>query len=133
MARTPARLWLTILGFTLLAVAILGLIPGVVDAFHNLTFHLEGGENALHWILGFLTLGLAYLVKDDRLLATITIVYGVVYLLVGILGFMVNNLDFWHVALMDNLLHLALGAITVGTGLASRRADTTGVRTRTMT
>lgn len=123
-ARSPARTWLMVLGWVLLAIAILGLVPAAVDLFHNLTFHIEEGEDVLHWVLAVVTLGLAYGVKDQRVLATLTLAYGAVYLLVGILGFFVgapeDPVAGWHVGLGDNLLHLALGLITVGAGVASR-------------
>lgn len=124
--RSPARTWLMVLGWVLVAIAILGLLQPAVDLMHKLTFHIEEGEDVVHWLLAVVTLGLAYGVKDQRVLATLTIVYGAVYLLVGLAGFFVGTPDApvagWHVGPADNLLHLALGVITVGAGLATRKA-----------
>lgn len=121
MRKTPARLWWLVLGWTLLAIAILGLIPQVVSALHDLTFHLEGGENVLHWVLGAATLTVAYFLKDEALLSTLSIWYGVIYIAVGILGFFIgDDLAIWHVAFADNVLHLIIGTATIGFGVASR-------------
>ncbi|MEA3203523.1 MAG: hypothetical protein QOI63_1198 [Thermoplasmata archaeon] len=122
MAKSPARLWLLVLGYVLLAVAVLGLVQAAVDLMHKVPMHIEAGEDAVHWVLGLLTLGLAYGVKDEAMLAQLSIWYGVVYLLVGILGFFVNVIGPWHVAVADDILHLLLGVATLGAGLASRRA-----------
>ncbi|MEK6985248.1 MAG: hypothetical protein AABX89_02560 [Candidatus Thermoplasmatota archaeon] len=114
-------MWLKILGVVLTLTAILGFIPALVDVMHNLTINIEGGELVLHMILAGLTFGLAFGVKDDAVLATLTIVYGAVYLLVGVFGFAVSSIgDLWHVGLGDNLLHLALGGVTLVAGMASR-------------
>jgi hypothetical protein len=120
-----------VLGYTLLATAIVGLFSPVVNALHNISIHLEGGENVLHWVLAFGTLAIAYLVKDDRRLTAITIAYGVVYIVVGLAGFFVgDNVAFWHVAVGDNLLHFALGAVTLGAGFMSRNATPGRIRAR---
>lgn len=121
MARSPARMWLMALGFALLAVAILGLIPAAADMMHGFAFHIEGGEDWVHWALALLTLGVAFGMKDEAMLANFTIAYGIVYLAVGALGFFVDTIGAWHVALGDNLLHLALGLATLGAGIASRK------------
>jgi hypothetical protein len=125
---TPARVWLMILGWVLIATAILGLIPPVADLLHNLQFHIEGGEDFVHWVLGIVTLAVAYFVKDDLLLATIAVVFGVTYLAVGVLGFFVDTIGPWHVAIGDNILHLALGAITTTAGVISRNRTATDGR-----
>jgi hypothetical protein len=117
--KTPARTWLMILGWVLLATAILGLVPAAVDALHDLQFHIEGGEDAIHWALAAATLLVAYLARD-ALLNTLAIVFAVVYLGAGLLGFFVDSIGPWHVAIGDNILHLALGAITLATAIASR-------------
>ncbi|HET6397970.1 MAG TPA: hypothetical protein VFH47_00270 [Candidatus Thermoplasmatota archaeon] len=117
----PARTWLAVLGVTLLLAAILGLIEPATEMLHRLKLHVEGGEDFLHWVLAALTLGLAFGVKDVRLLSTITIVYGAVYIVVGLFGFVVNEIGPWHVAVGDNILHLAIGAVTIGAGLATRK------------
>lgn len=126
-------MWLTILGFVLVAIAILGLIPAASDLMHNLAIHIEGGEDYVHWALAILTLGMAFGVKDEMTLANLTIAYGIVYLAVGVFGFFVDTIGDWHVAIGDNLLHLALGLVTLGAGVATRRqapmAATPGTRT----
>lgn len=131
-AKSPARLWLTVLGFVLLAVALLGLVQAAVDLLHKVPMHIEAGEDALHWLLAIVTLGLAYGVKDEALLATLSIAYGAVYLVVGVLGFFVATVGPWHVAVADDVLHLILGLVTLGAGMASRKqvAGMPAARTR---
>jgi len=122
----PARGWMILQGFVLLAVAVLGLFAPVADALHNLRFHIEGGEDAIHWVLGIAALVVGFAVRNARAVALVAIVYGVTYLLVGVLGFFVNDIGPWHVALGDNLLHLALGAVSLAVGLATQRRTVTG-------
>jgi hypothetical protein len=117
----PDRIWLALLGVTLALVAILGLIDPVADLLHKMKLHIEGGEDFLHWVLAALTLGLAFGVRDDALLTTLTTIYGIVYLVVGIFGFFVEEIGPWHVAVGDNILHVALGAVTLGAAMATRR------------
>lgn len=120
MTRSPARLWMTILGVVLVLTAILGMTD-FHKTLHDFMFHIEGGEMWLHWILAAVTLGLAFGVKDDLLLGRVTIAYGVVYVIVGVLGFFVDTIGDWHVAIGDNILHIALGAISIGAGMASAK------------
>lgn len=133
--KTPVRTWLTILGVTLLAIALLGLFTPVVDFFHNFTINIEGGEDVLHWVLGFATLGLAFGLKDDRILNKVAIAYGAVYVVLGLIGFVSPNLagPAWHVGLGDNLLHIVLGGITIATAVASREHANRRVVGRPMT
>ncbi|MEA3191107.1 MAG: hypothetical protein QOD77_1689 [Thermoplasmata archaeon] len=120
MSRSPARMWMTLLGVVLVLTAILGMTD-FYKTLHPMMFHIEGGEMLLHWVLAVLTLGLAFGVKDDLLLGRITIAYGAVYVLVGVVGFFMDTIGSWHVALGDNLLHLALGIISIAAGMASAK------------
>lgn len=133
MEKSPARLWLIVLGYVLAAIAILGLVAPVVSLLHKLTFHIEAGEDVVHWILAVATLLIAYGVKDEGALSILSIVYGCVYLLVGIVGFFVGSPEYpiatWHVGVGDNLLHLALGIITIAAGMATRRQVPMGAAT----
>lgn len=124
--RNPARAWHMVLGWTLLAIAILGLVPAAVDALHDLRFHIEGGENALHWVLAIGTLGIAYFVRNAKMQSAFAFMFATAYIGVGILGFIQPDIGFWHVGLGDNILHLALGGITLAAGLATKRGDTQG-------
>jgi hypothetical protein len=126
MAHTPARLWLKILGLTLVAVAILGLIPPVYHMLHDLKLHIEHGEMAIHWVLAAVTLAVAFGLRNESLVATLAIVFGVVYVVVGILGFFVDDLGPWHVAIGDNLLHLALGGLSLAAGFVTKARLSTG-------
>lgn len=117
----PARGWMILQGFVLLAVALLGLFAPVADLLHNLRLHIEGGEDAVHWVLGIAAVALGFAVRNARAIALVAIVYGVTYVAVGLLGFFVSDIGPWHVAIGDNLLHLALGAVSLATGIATQR------------
>jgi hypothetical protein len=131
--RSSARPWLLFLGYSLLALGILGLIPFVQDAMHAAAFHLEGGENAIHWVLGIATLVVAYAVRDRRWLAGITVAFGVAYLAVGLLGFIEPSVGAWHVGVGDNVLHLLLGVVTLLVGIAALNKERDASRVRTPT
>lgn len=126
--RNPARTWFIIQGFLLLATALLGLFQPVYDALHNLRMHIEHGEDALHWVLGITALVIGFAVHNARVAGGLSVAFGAVYLATGVLGFFVSDIGPWHVGLGDNLLHLALGLVSLAVGFAAQR-ETTG-RTR---
>ena len=128
--RSAARTWLAVLGGLLLLLGVLGAFRPVVDAFHGLGIHLEGGENVLHWLLGLGLLAVAFAVRNDRLVGTLAVWTGIAFLALGLLGFFVPALGaLWHVEAGDNVTHLLLGGATVWAGLASRpRGEAVGRR-----
>lgn len=122
--RTYARMWLTVLGAVLLLLGVLGFL-----APHLLRLHLEEGEMAIHFILGIVTLAVAFGVKDEPMLNNITITFAVIYILVGIVGFVLPEVagenargiaDLWHVSAVDNVVHLLVGAVTAAAWWMSR-------------
>lgn len=124
--RNAARTWFLVQAFLLLATALLGLFGPVADALHGLRMHIEGGEDALHWVLGIAALVIAFTVRSPRVAGALAVVFGAAYLATGILGFFVSEVGPWHVAIGDNLLHIALGVVSVVVGLATQRGATEG-------
>ncbi len=97
---------------------IIGLAPGAL-------FHADTVHNMVHIISGILFLLVA--LAAPALARTLLIVFGLVYLLIGILGIMNTGADgmgsvlgFLHVNENDNYLHIGLGLLIAISGMLSR-------------
>ncbi|HXS46008.1 MAG TPA: DUF4383 domain-containing protein [Solirubrobacterales bacterium] len=120
---SPARLYATLVGATLVGVGILGFFysasfgsPGAVDKMLGI-FAVNGWDNVLHIVTGALGLLVAgYAARQYALWV------GALYVGVAAWGFVVGSgeaiLGFLPVNTGDNLLHLVLGAL----GLAAAAA-----------
>ncbi len=125
-ASDGVRNYARILGIVLLLVGVLGLILG------NMLFGLFNSdllEDIIHLGSGGLMAYVGFALRDNNLARTLVGGLGVVYLLVGLLGFVDPNL-FGLIptgyTLADNLLHLALGILGIVVGfLLPRNAATT--------
>jgi hypothetical protein len=120
MAKTIA----TILGVVFILVGIIGFVsPGFLGT------HLGTTHNLVHLISGALSLylGLAGSLSAAR---TFCIVFGIVYLLLGICGFLLGDgpdrmfellqsLGL-HLGTMDHIIHLLLGAVFLIGGFLTR-------------
>lgn len=117
----------TILGIVFLLVGVLGFVaPRLLGA------HLDTPHNLVHIISGAAALyfGLAGSLSGARLFC---IVFGIVYLLLGVVGFLLGTGDdrmfnvagILHLGTMDHLIHLALGTLfLIGGFLTNARHDT---------
>lgn len=109
----------TWLGIILLAVGILGLLQGDGDLLG--VFSVNGTHTWVHLLSGFLAL-LAGLTASGSYAGTYNRVFGIVYLLVGILGFL--NLGFLVGLLMlnaaDNVLHVIIGVVMTWVGFKKK-------------
>ena len=127
--RTPAQLYSLVFGAILLLVGIVGFL---VDASFNfgsgvegqnlIAFEVNGTHNLVHIASGALGLAMWRNPSSARLFA---LGFGVVYLLVTLLGFIQgsNVLGLIPVNAADNILHLLIAAAGIGAGLASRTGD----------
>jgi hypothetical protein len=113
---SAARGWLKALGWLLIVTAVLGLVGYVQDVAHDYAFHLEGIQDALHWVLGIAVLVLAYAVRNNLAVAIITIGVGVVLLGIGVLGFLYDG---FHAGVGDSAGHLLLGTISLLVGVVA--------------
>jgi hypothetical protein len=138
--RSPAQVFGLVVGVTLVATGILGFfynasfgtgdgterdaVLGILDvnAWHNLV-HIASG-----------VLGLLAFASGPAASRTYALVFGIVYLIVAIWGFIIGShesiLGFIPVNTEDNVLHLILGVLGVGAYAASdpaveRRRTTT--------
>jgi hypothetical protein len=119
------RNYARILGIVLLVVGVLGLLLG------NMLFGLFNSdllEDIIHLGSGGLMAYAGFALRDNGLARTLVGGLGVVYLLVGLLGFVAPNL-FGLIptgyTLADNLLHLALGILGIVVGFLLPRSAAT--------
>jgi hypothetical protein len=125
--RTLAQVYALTLGAVLVAVGILGFFVepsfGVGDSAQRgtlIAFDINGWHNVVHVLSGVAGLALAGTAAKARLFR---IGYGIVYVLVTILGFVVGDggllLSLIPINTADNLLHLAIALTGIGIGLSS--------------
>jgi hypothetical protein len=112
---SPARLYAKIVGVVVLLVGVVGLIMGDPEEGLFGLFNVDIVEDIVHLATGGL---LAYVgfAGTNRAVKSVVTALGVVYLLVGVMGFIVPGLFglLPHgYSLADNILHLALGALAL--------------------
>ena len=124
---SPARLYATLVGGTLVLAGIIGFFysssfggPGKVDDVFGL-LAVNGWHNVVHILTGGLGLVAAGYAARQYALGL-----GVVYLAIAAWGFIIGSgesiLGFIPVNTEDNFLHLILGALGVGAGVATPAA-----------
>jgi hypothetical protein len=109
-----------VLGGTFVLVAILGFIPNPLVSETGI-FHVNVHHNIVHLLTGLLILAGPLFMRGRE--HVLLIVAGVVYGLVGILGFVTGSgMLFGLVAVneADNYLHLFLAIVLVGAGVLTR-------------
>jgi len=136
--RSLAQLFCLIVGLTLIAVGILGFLVEDGSSFslpesvegspaELLGFTINGWENIIHLATGALLL---FASAQANLARTVALVFGVVYALVTVLGFIDGDsvLGLFPVNTATNLLHAALAASALLAALLPTRdaADRAG-------
>lgn len=117
-APSPARLYATLVGATLVVAGIVGFFysasfgsPGEVEEMLG-AFSVNGWDNVLHILTG--TIGL---IAADYASRRYALWIGVFYVVLGFWGFALGSgeaiLGFLPVNTGDNLLHLALGCLGI--------------------
>jgi hypothetical protein len=125
--KTLAQIYVLVLGAVLVLVGILGFLVepsfGIGDNAERgilIAFDINGWHNVVHLLSGIIGLAMAGSAASARMFA---IGYGVVYVLVTILGFIVGDggllLSIIPINTADNLLHIAIAASGIAVGLAS--------------
>lgn len=111
-SRTPAQKICTTLGVAFLVIGVAGMaFPGFLGA------HLSGVHNLIHFVSGFLALGIG-LKGTSRSAQTFSFVFGSVYGLLGVLGFMIGEPGISstpHIEIDNNLWELIPGSLELGT------------------
>lgn len=129
--KTLAQVWALTLGAVLVLVGLVGFVVepsfAVGDSARRGTlilFDINGWHNVVHLLSGIVGLAMAGTAAKARLFS---IGYGIVYVLVTILGFAVGDggllLSIIPINTADNVLHLAVAVTGIGVGLASPVAD----------
>ena len=137
--KTLAQVYVMALGTVLVLVGIIGFLVepsfAVGDSAERGTlilFDINGWHNVVHLLSGIVGLAMVGTAAKARLFA---IGYGVVYVLVTILGFAVGDggllLSIIPINTADNLLHLAVAVSGIAIGLASPAGRATTRRTVT--
>ena len=113
----------TVLGIVFLLVGVIGFVmPNLLGA------HLSLVHNIVHLVSGALALWLG-LKGTPGAAKTFCLVFGVVYLLLGIAGFVAGSGDMRMLAIlpgqlelgtMDHIIHVLLGVVFLVGGLATR-------------
>jgi len=119
-----ARLYAKVVGVTIVLIGVGGVLLGEKSLFGVL--NIDIAEDAIHLITGGLMAAVGFRGSDSAVRSVVGGL-GVVYLLVGVLGFVVPDLfgllPHEYKTVLDNLIHLSLGVlgITVGFFVGSRR------------
>jgi hypothetical protein len=124
---SPAKLYAGLIGAVLLVAGIIGFFysssfgsPGNVDAVLGI-LDVNAWHNLVHILSG--VAGLAAFSAGARASRTYALVFGAVYIVVAIWGFIIGDgdsiLGFIPVNTEDNILHLILGVLGLGAYAAS--------------
>ncbi|HEX8050300.1 MAG TPA: DUF4383 domain-containing protein [Solirubrobacterales bacterium] len=124
---SPARLYAGLIGAVLLVAGIIGFFysssfgsPGERDAVLGI-LDVNGWHNLIHLLSG--AAGLMAFASGPRASRTYALVFGAVYIVVAIWGFIIGNhesiLGFIPINTEDNILHLILGVLGLGAYAAS--------------
>lgn len=125
--KTLPQVYALTLGVVLVAVGIIGFLVepsfGIGDSAQRgtlIVFDINGWHNVVHLLSGIVGIALAATAAKARLFC---IGYGVVYVLVTILGFVVGDggllLSLIPINTADNLLHLVIALTGIAIGLTS--------------
>jgi threonine/homoserine/homoserine lactone efflux protein len=120
MAKTTSLVF----GIVFVLVAVLGMIgTPLVGAGEGALFHTNTAHDVIHLVVGLVFLAIALFAVDKAVLALKVV--GVVYLLVAVLGFAMASplLGFIEVNSADNWLHVVLGVVILGLGLAAAKKE----------
>lgn len=125
-----ARQFAGIVGIVLIATGLLGLVLG--DAYLVGLLNIELPEDVIHLITGGLLAYVGFGQRDEGLARTVLTGLGVVYVVVGLIGFAVPQLFGLlprGYTIVDNLFHLGLGVVLIAVAqMAGRRDERAPVR-----
>ncbi len=115
------RTYAQVLGVVLILIGVVGLILG--DALFLGILNIDIVEDIVHILTGGILAYVGFGRLDLGTARNVVIALGVVYLLVGILGFVLPTL-FGLIphgyTIFDNLLHLVLGVLSIAVAFAER-------------
>lgn len=134
---TPASLYAGLIGAVLVVAGIAGFFysssfgsPGSVDEVVGL-LDVNAWHNLVHVITG--ALGLLAFAAGARAARTYALAFGAIYIVIAIWGFVIGSgesiLGFIPINTEDNILHVVLGVLGIGAGLASPERELEPART----
>ncbi len=136
--RTLAQTFCLVVGIVLIAVGVLGFFFGgtsfavgeAISGQNFIVFEVNGWHNVVHIATGVFLVAMA---AAPATAITGSIVFGVVYIVITIWGFVAVDNVIWlaSINLADNLLHLALGILGLAIGLSTRGMAGAPARGRT--
>ena len=126
-ARTLAQMFCLVTGIVLIAVGVLGFIFGSADFAANaggrtypefIVFEVNGWHNVVHLATGAF---LVFMAAAPTTAITGALVFGVVYLVVTVWGFVDGDdvLSIVPINIADNWLHLALAVVAILVGVSA--------------
>jgi len=123
IAQTIAML----IGLVFIAVGLLGFIDNpIIGDGEEVIFHADTKHNMVHIVSGILFF--LFAMAGYQTARRFIILFGVVYLLIGIVGLvqigdegMTKVLGFLHVNGADNYLHIGLGVLIILLGFAAQK------------
>ena len=124
-----ARVYAQVVGVVLLLLGVLGLLLG--DQLLLGLVNIDIVEDIIHLVTGGILAYVGFGQRDEGVARSVVLALSVIYLLVGLLGFVLPDMAglLQHgYTVADNLIHLALGilglavAFASGRGTAARRA-----------
>ena len=117
-----------VIGWVFLIVGILGFVPNPLVG-EDALFHTDLNHNIVHLLSGIIFLWVAY--KAPQKSAMVMKVFGVVYLLVAVLGFVMADggsiLGLIEINHADNWLHVLLGVVILGAGIMAGKGSSAPV------
>ena len=111
-----------IFGVVFVAIGVLGFVPGITSGGMLLgIFMVDGLHNIIHILSGLLALAAVWGMYSPRLYFQI---FGVVYALVTVLGFVGGSvLGLFMTNMADNLLHLVIAAVALYAGFMMKESS----------
>jgi RsiW-degrading membrane proteinase PrsW (M82 family) len=112
-ARSPVQMFALVFGAIYVLVGLLGFVNDpILD-----TFDVNSLHNVVHLAIGG---ALVFSSRDHATAKTVSLVVGVAYLLVALLGFVAKDFmdDLLKINTADNFLHLGSGAVALYFGTA---------------
>ena len=117
-----AKKVVSIIGWIFIVIGILGFVPGITsDGMLLGIFAVDAVHNVIHLITGILAVWLA--MRGEANAMMYAKIFGVIYILVTILGFIGNDsvLGIFANNMVDNILHLVLAVILLWVGFAGKK------------